>query len=130
MTKTIIIDGGNIHDIPSFYKEINMVFMANEDWKLGESLDAFNDLLYGGFGEINGGEEVCLIWKDFEKNRKDLGLDLTKTYYENKLKSPDVFNIGFVRKKLAELANGAGQTYFDIVLEIIGDHSNIKLIEE
>jgi hypothetical protein len=36
----IILEGKNIHDIPSFYQEINRDFMQNEDWELGESLDA------------------------------------------------------------------------------------------
>jgi len=130
MEKTIIIDGYNIKDIPSFYEEINRVFMTDEDWKIGTSLDALNDLLYGGFGKIEGKEEVQLIWKNFEQNRSDLGLELTKVYYLNKLKSPDVFNVDFVREKLAELENGNGRTYFEIVLEIIGEHPNIRLFPE
>lgn len=58
----IILEGKNIHDIPSFYKEINRVFMQNEDWELGESLDAFNDRLYGGFGILKGLSNIQLIW--------------------------------------------------------------------
>ncbi|WP_221887917.1 hypothetical protein [Chitinophaga polysaccharea] len=50
MEKQIIINGDVIIDIPSFYREINRVFMSGENWQLGNSLDAFNDLLYGGFG--------------------------------------------------------------------------------
>ena len=130
MTKTFTIDGNKIHDIPSFYKEINHIFMSNEDWKLGESLDALNDLFYGGIGEINGDEPINLIWKDFEQNKQVLGMELTKVYYQDKLASPNVFNTGFVKEKLAELENGTGQTYFEIILEIIGEHSNIKLIPE
>ncbi len=130
MTKTFTIDGGKIHDIPSFYEEINRLFMPHENWKLGASLDALNDMLYGGFGEIKGNEKIILIWKNFEQNRHDLGLELTKTYYQNKLKSPDIFNTKFVQEKLTELENGTGQTYFEIILEIIGDHPNIKLIAE
>ena len=41
---TLIIDGENIHDIFSFFDEINRVFMHSEDWKLGPSLDALNDI--------------------------------------------------------------------------------------
>jgi len=104
--------------------------MINEDWKIGQSLDAFNDLFYGGFGEIRGNEEVHLVWKHFEKSRSDLGLELTKTYYRNKLKSPNVFDADFVREKLAGLENGTGQTYFEIILEIIGGHPNICLITD
>lgn len=128
MAKTVTIDGNNIYDIPSFYEEINRVFMSEVDWQLGQSLDALNDMFYGGFGEIEGNEEIHLIWKNFEQNRKDLGLELTKTYYRNKLEQPSVFNVDFVQDKLTELESGTGQTYFDIILEIISEHPNIKLI--
>lgn len=104
--------------------------MSKEDWKLGESLDAFSDMLYGGYGEIKGNEEIRLLWKDFEKNRADLGLELTKNYYRNKLKYPSTFDVRFVEQKLAELENGTGKTYFEMIQEIIGEHPNIKLIPE
>jgi len=130
MKETIIFDGNNIHDIPSFYEEVNRIFLAGVDWKLGHSLDAFNDMLYGGYGRIKGNGEVELIWKNFEQNRKDLGMELTKAYYEEKLKFPEKFNTDFVQEKLAELADGKGQTYFDIIQEIIADHPNIKLIPQ
>ena len=126
--KIIEINGANINDISSFYDEINRVFMQNENWQLGESLDAFNDLLYGGFGELKGFEKVRLIWKDFEKNRKDLGFDETKKYYQKKLEQPEIFNSVYVQKKLSELDNDYGPTYFDILIEIIQSHSQIELI--
>ena len=130
MTKTIIIDGNNIYDIPSFYDEINRVFMSKEDWKIGQSLDALSDMFYGGYGEITGNENISLIWKNFDRNKKDLGIESTKSYYQNKLKSPAIFNVDFVYKKLVELDAGTGKTYFDIILEIIGEHQNIKLIPQ
>lgn len=128
MAETITIDGNRIYDIPTFYREINRVFMAHEEWELGESLDALNDLFYGGFGRIKGKEEILLEWKNFEQNRQDLGLELTKAFYRNKLKSPSVFNIPFIKQKLDELEAGKGKTYFEIILEIIGEHPNIRLI--
>lgn len=130
VVKTFVIEGKRIHDIPSFYEEINRVFMANEDWKLGMSLDALDDMFYGGYGKINNKEEVEIIWRDFEKNRKDLGFELTLAYYREKLKSPSIFSTSFVEEKLDELNRGVGKTYFEIILEIISEHPNIKLIPE
>lgn len=125
--KNIIIEGKHITDIETFYKEINRVFMQNEDWDISQSLDAFNDLLYGGFGEIKGNEPLQLIWKNFEENKNQLGFNATKSFYEGKLKAPETYNIDFVREKIKELESGKGLTYFEIILEIISDHSNINL---
>lgn len=128
MRKTFFVDGSLIHDIPTLYDEINRVFMVSENWKLGPSLDAFNDMLYGGYGAIKGDEPVDLIWLNFEQNKKALGIDTTRTWYLEKLKSPSVFNSELFMHKLEALENGAGQTYFDILLEIISGHRNITLI--
>lgn len=48
MTRILHIEGASINDIASLYVEINRVFMADEDWQLGASLDALDDLLHGG----------------------------------------------------------------------------------
>ncbi|AWX92328.1 hypothetical protein DPM13_00970 [Paracoccus mutanolyticus] len=48
--------------LPGFYDEMNRVFMAAEDWQLGDSLDALNDMLYGGYGALHGAGSVRLRW--------------------------------------------------------------------
>ena len=126
----IVIEGSQIQDISSFYEEINRVFMQNEDWKLGESLDAFSDLLYGGFGEIKGNEPVQFIWKDINKSKQSLGVEATKVFYEEKLANPSTYNVSWAKDKLKALENGEGQTYFEIIIEIIKEHPNIELIEK
>ncbi|NQD71941.1 ribonuclease inhibitor [Sphingobacterium shayense] len=128
MVKTITIQGNKIHDIPSFYEHINELFMRGVDWNLGQSLDALNDLLYGGYGIIEGNEAINLIWLNFEKNRVDLGYELTLEHYQKKLLKPSVFNIDFIQSKIDELQQGKGMTYFEIILEIISEHTNITLI--
>lgn len=130
MPTTLTLDGSNIHDIPSFYDEINRVFMAGEDWKLGPSLDALNDLFYGAYGAAQGSPSLTLIWSNMDKNRADLGLDATRAYYLDKLKRPDIFNADHFRHALNALENGTGPTYFDMVLQIIADHPNITLYAE
>jgi len=128
MEKQLVIDGNLISDIPSFYAEINRVFMTGEDWQLGYSLDGFNDLLYGGFGAIKGNEPVKLLWRNMEKSRSALGYEVTRQYYEEKLTAGPAFNTEHFRMQLDALDNGSGQTYFDILLEIIADHPNITLV--
>ena len=126
-SKTLTIDGDNIDDISSFYAEINRVFMADENWKLGPSLDALNDMLYGAYGAIQGDEPVVVVWKNMEKSRAALGLDSTTAFYEDKLKHPETFDISLISRQLDTLRQGTGPTYFEIVLEILAGHSNIRL---
>ena len=130
MMKKIIIEGKNINNIETFYEEVNRVFMLHENWKIAQSLDAFNDMLYGSFGEIKGKEKIQLIWKDIEQNQKSLGFQTTLEFYQNKLKSPEIFNQKLVLSKIDELHNGVGLTFFEIILEIIADHENIILIND
>lgn len=130
MIKKITIEGKNINNIETFYEEVNRVFMSQENWKIAQSLDAFNDMLYGSFGEIKGKEKIQLIWKDIEQNQKSLGFQTTLEFYQNKLKSPEIFNRKFVLSKIDELHNGVGLTFFEIVLEIIANHDNIMLIND
>lgn len=128
MMKQITINGNNIYSIPSLYAEINRVFMAEEDWQIGNSLDAFNDLLYGGLGAIRGDEKMQLIWRNIEKSKETLGYETTKAYYEGKLKAGSTFNREYFQEKLTALENGGGETYFDILMAIIAEHPNIELV--
>lgn len=129
---TLELAGRAIVDIPSFYAEINRVLMADETWALAESLDALNDLLYGGYGAIDGRVPVELVWRDMEASRAALGIETTRAWLLEKLQSPTTFNAMFnadvIRNQLDALERGDGQTYFDIILEIIGDHRNIMLV--
>ncbi|MGI6245304.1 MAG: barstar family protein [Pseudochelatococcus sp.] len=126
--KTLTIDGDKITDIPSFYDEINHVFMADEDWKLAPSLDALDDMLYGSYGAAAGDAPVGLVWKNMEKSRNALGFEATKQFYAHKLERPEMFDAAQVNRRLAELESGAGPTYFEIVLEIIASHPRIRLV--
>nr|WP_280139238.1 barstar family protein [Sphingomonas gellani] len=122
------MQGGAIRDIPSFYEEINRVFMSAEDWSLGQSLDALDDMLRGGYGAIEGREPVRLIWRDMEHSRAALGTETTRAYLTAKLDQPGRYNMATIGRQLAELEGGTGQTYFEIVLAIIAEHANIALV--
>jgi RNAse (barnase) inhibitor barstar len=124
---TFTIDGGAIRDIPSLYDELNRVFMEGEDWRLGESLDALNDLLYGGFGALLDADDVVVRWTDSAASRAALGHDTTIAYYRGKLAHPETVDADRFGRLLAEAEAGRGQTYFDIVLEVFADHPEIAL---
>ena len=117
--KMTVINGGHFSDLEGFYNEVSELFMNDEDWKVG-TLDGFDDILYGYSGEI--------IWKDSEKSKQDLGFDLTKEFYENKIRIGKPFNVKLIQQKLDDLIEGKGQTLFEILVEIIESHQNIKLV--
>jgi len=102
--------------------------MAGEEWKLGHSLDALDDMLYGAYGVLKGNEPVVLVWRGMEKNRAQLGFDATREFYRDKLRHPEIFDLERIDKDLAALEEGTGATFFGIVLEIIASHPNIELV--
>lgn len=127
MSRTLTLDGRRIRDLASFYAEINRVFMTGVDWPLGHSLDALDDMLYGGYGALDGDAPVTLVWTDFEKNRRDLGIDVTRAWLQDKLDTPGRYDKARIRRDLDALEAGDGLTFFDLVLEIIAAHPNITL---
>ena len=117
--KMTVINGGHFSDLEGFYEEISQLFMKDEDWKVG-TLDGFDDILYG--------VESDITWKDSQKSKEDLGFNLTKEFYENKIRIGKPFNVDLIQQKLGDLMDGKGQTLFEILIEIIESHQNIKLI--
>lgn len=123
----LVLQGSAVNDIPSFYAEINRVFMAGEDWQLGHSLDALDDMLYGGYGVLAGHEGATLIWRDIEHSCNALGVDATRSWLHGKLAGSSVFNEATIAAQLKALDAGEGQTYFQIVMEIFAAHPRIYL---
>lgn len=101
MKKEIIINSSNFSNLDGFYNEIDNKFTKDLNWKTGHNLDAFNDILRGGFGIHEYDEPIKLIWTNFEKSKKD-----------------------FQGQK-----SGNGDL-MDTILEIIRDHRYIELILE
>ncbi|WP_136587791.1 barstar family protein [Microbacterium hydrothermale] len=126
--RVIEIDGSRVHGISSLYAELNRVFMPGESWTLGESLDALDDLLYGGFGVLDGSEPVRVRWRDAATARTALGNETTKAYLRQKLARPEVYATAPAQRALHELEAGRGETYFDLVVRVFRDHANIELI--
>ena len=60
--QTITINGDNFSDLESFYDEIDRVLTKDLDWETVHNLDAFNDLLRGGFGVYEYEEPIKLTW--------------------------------------------------------------------
>jgi RNAse (barnase) inhibitor barstar len=65
---TYEIDGSRFSTLEGFYDEISRVLIPGAEW--GRNLDAFNDVLRGGFGTPEGG--VVLCWKNSALSREHL----------------------------------------------------------
>lgn len=76
MRSEFIIDGRNFSTMSGFYEEIEKILTLNLNWKIGRNLNAFNDILRGGFGRHDYEEPIFIKWLYFEKSRRDLGDDV------------------------------------------------------
>jgi RNAse (barnase) inhibitor barstar len=56
---TYEIDGQRIGSIADFYDQIDAQLLSGTCW--GRNLDAFNDILWGGFGPLP--ERFTLVWR-------------------------------------------------------------------
>ena len=80
--KEFILDGKKFNDMEGFYNEIDKLLTKDLDWKTGHNLDAFNDLLRGGFGVHEYEEPIIIKWINYEKSKKDLGNETILTIFE------------------------------------------------
>lgn len=112
-----VIDGRNFDSLEGFYDEVGRS-LGTAAW--GRNLDAFNDILRGGFGTPEGG--FVLRWLNSDVSRVALGYGATVKYLEQKLQHCHPDNVPYVSVDLEAAHRGEGPTLFDVVLEIIRDH--------
>ena len=67
------IDGRHFSDMDGFYDEVEQVFTSVLDRGIGRNLNAFNDILRGGFGRHEFGNPIHIKWLSYEKSVRDLG---------------------------------------------------------
>ena len=76
--ETCSLDGGKIVSLDSFYDEVSAKVLPGIQW--GRNLDAFNDILRGGFGTPKDG--FVLLWTASAASRAALGPALFDTLVE------------------------------------------------
>ncbi len=116
--RRIVIDGENFSDLNGFYAEVSRLLGAPEDKPI-RSMDAFNDLLRGGFGDIAPGESLRIVWKNADKSRSDLGYEAAADYYRRMLERCHPDNRPRVRKRLERALAGEGPTLFETLCGVI-----------
>jgi histidinol-phosphatase len=115
---TYEIDGANFSTLEEFYEEIGRVMIPGKDW--GRNLDAFNDILRGGFGTPESG--FVLRWKNSDQSRVRLGFAETVRQLEQRLKKCHDSNRAPVEHDLKIAKSGHGSTVFDWLVKLIKDH--------
>ena len=117
--KTIYeIDGLDFDTLEEFYEVISRVLIPGAGW--GHNLDAFNDILRGGFGTPEEG--FILRWKNAQVSRERLGYPETVRHLELRLQRCHPTNRVFVERDLSQARNQIGPTVFDWLREIIQIH--------
>lgn len=124
MKHKITIDGTHFSTIEEFYDEIDKLLTKNLTWKTGHGLDAFHDLLRGGFGVHEVGEGIEFNWVHSNKSRQDFGYEATVLYWEKILQGCHPTNRERVKLKIEKARNHEGETLFDIIIGIILDKSD------
>ena len=122
-----VIEGSRIGGIPDLYAELNRLFMTGEDWRLGTSLDALDDLLYGGYGALAEDHSARVVWRDTARSRQALGVAETERWLREKLAQPGRFDSDTIQRQLDDLRSGTGKTYFDLVIAVFVDHPQVTL---
>ena len=119
MSKPIfVIDGTKFSTFEEFTIYFSDLFL--EDYKWNGNLDAFNDLLRGGFGTPEGG--FVIHWKDSNLSRDALGYAATISWFESKIQTCHPSNVASMKRDLEKARLGLGETLFDWIVEIIMIH--------
>jgi hypothetical protein len=112
------LDGARITTLESFVDEVSRVLVPGAEW--GRNLDAFNDVLRGGFGTPEGG--FVLVWRDHHLSRERLGYAETVRQLEQTLARCHPTNRAHVERALDAARRGSGPTVFDRLVRLISAH--------
>lgn len=118
MTREYLLDGTEIISLETFFDQISERLIPDAYW--GRGLDAFDDILRGGFGTPEDG--FTLRWVHSEVSRENLGYQETVRQLENRLERCHPANREIVRADLNKARQSKGPTVFDWLVEIIRDH--------
>ena len=66
------INGAKFSSKNGFYDYIEIYFTKGLNYKTGRNLDAFADVLSGGFGMHDCDESIVIKWINLEKSRRRL----------------------------------------------------------
>ena len=117
MKPVVEIDGAAFGTLEEFFDHFGAVALTAP---YGKNLDAFNDVLRGGFGTPEGG--FRLRWLSHQTSRERLGYEETARQLELRLERCHPDNIPRVEEDLRQALSERGPTVFDWLVDIIREH--------
>ena len=87
---TRFINGDRFSDLEGFYEEVSEHLIPGAEW--GRNLDAFNDILRGGFGTPESG--FHLLWLNSQKSQQELGSTFEELVEIIRVHGPDGHEAG------------------------------------
>jgi len=115
-----VIDGERFDTLEGFYEEISTTLIPDVHW--GRNLNAFNDILRGGFGTPDEG--FVVRWVNADRSRRCLGFEETSRQLTLGLKRCHPDNRAQVQVRILQAKRNEGETVFDWLVEIIRDHGD------
>jgi RNAse (barnase) inhibitor barstar len=118
--RRFVLDGRRIRTFDEFFDEVSRVLIPGRTW--GRNLDAFDDILRGGFGTPEEG--FVLVIESAQQLRTALGHAATADRWRSLLTEGVVHptNRDRVDERISEAEAGRGPTLFDELVEIIRKH--------
>jgi len=118
LKKVYELDGRRFSTLEEFAQHFSEVVLSDYQWT--GNLNAFNDVLRGGFGTPDGGYVVRWLHSDLSRAR--LGYEETVRQLERQLVKCHPSNRDSFRERIAAARTETGQTVFDWLVEIIQVH--------
>jgi len=113
----LVVDGAAFTDFAGFAREFSRL-LSDTEWH--GNLDAFNDLLRGGYGTPADG--WILRWRNSDLSRAALGYDATVERLEQLLRTCHPSNRPGIAARIDAARRGEGPTLFDEIVDIIRAH--------
>ena len=112
------LDGRRFLNFAEFATHFSEVVLIDHQWK--GNLEAFNDILRGGFRTPEGGFVLRIVHA--ADARRALGYAETASWFKTHAQTCHPTNAAHMLQRMREARAGRGDTLFDMIVEIIRAH--------
>lgn len=113
-----VLDGACFSTLEEFAAHFSERVLPDYQWR--GNLDAFKDILGGGFGTPESG--FVLVWRNAQTSKERLGYPETVRQLEARLSQCHPENVEAMSQDLERARRRSGPTVFDWLVDIIRDH--------